>query len=162
MKFAPCIVVDSREQDPLVFANLPAEPGTLDAGDYSIRGLEHLIVCERKSLPDLLVCCGAERDRFVRELTRLRAYRFRAVVVEATLADLEHGEWRSRLLPAHVLGSVASWQVKYCPFVFAGDHDAAARWTERFLFQAARAVAMEYTAAAALVSSIPAEQGGDA
>jgi len=157
VKLAPCIIVDSREQDPLTFANLPAERGTLCSGDYSVRGLESVVVVERKSLMDLVACCGAERDRFVRELVRIRAYRFRAIVVEATLGDLEAGQWRwrSRLLPAHVLGSVASWQVKYAPFVFAGDHGAAARWTERFLFQAARAVATEYAAAVAFIQKTP-------
>ena len=155
MKLTPTIIVDSREQEPLAFANLPAERGTLDSGDYSVRGLEHLVTLERKSLPDLLACCGSERDRFVRELIRLRAYPYRAVVCECTLADLEAGDWRSRILPVAVLGSVASWQARYCPFVFAGDHGMAGRWAERFLYQAARCVATEYAAASAFVDSAP-------
>ncbi len=147
----PCIIIDTREQEPWTFANLPSEPGTLDSGDYSIRGLEHVVALERKSLPDLLTCCGSERERFVRELIRLRAYPYRAVVCECTLADLEEGDWRSRLLPTQVLGSVASWQARYVPFVFAGNHDAAGRWAERYLFQVARLVTEMYISARALI-----------
>lgn len=145
------VIVDSRERTPWRFENLPVERGTLATGDYSVRGLETLIAVERKSRADLVACCGRERARFVAELVRLRAYRFRAVVVEATLADLERGDWPGKLTPAHVLGSIASWQVRYAPFVFAGDADAAARWAERYLLQAARAIAERYSAARAVL-----------
>ena len=88
MSFSPVIVVDTREQEPWGFCNVPTERGTLDTGDYSVRGLEHLVAVERKSLPDLLGCVGRERDRFKRELQRLRGYRFRLLVIEASYADL--------------------------------------------------------------------------
>ncbi len=147
MKLSPIIVVDSREQFPWRFENLPTEPGTLNTGDYSIRNLTHLISIERKSLPDLLACIGRERDRFKRELQRLKAYRFRALIIEASHADLEAGEWRSQLKPSHVLGSLAAWMVQYAlPIMLAGDHEAAARFGERYLYQAARSVANENAA----------------
>lgn len=152
MKLTPTIIVDSREQDPLTFANLPSEVGTLDTGDYSVRSLEHLIAVERKSLNDLLACVGRERDRFKRELQRLRAYRFRLLVVETDALALESGEWRSQLQPAHVLGSLAAWSAQYeLPIWLAGSHDAAGRFVERFLWQAARCVADTYAAATAFV-----------
>ncbi|MCH8806652.1 MAG: ERCC4 domain-containing protein [Planctomycetes bacterium] len=153
MSIAPAIVVDSREQQPLIFANLPTEPGTLDAGDYSIAGLTHLVAVERKSLPDLLSCVGRERARFVRELRRLLGYRFRALVIEASLPELEAGEWRSKLKPSHVLGSLTAWQARYSlPVVFAGNRAAAGRYVEKFLYQCARTVAMELDAARAFVA----------
>jgi len=159
MKPSPCVIVDSREQEPWTFSHLPTMTATLTDGDYSLAGLQGMVVVERKSLPDLLSCIGSERARFVRELTRLRAYPYRAVVVEASLADLEAREWRSRLTAAHVLGSVASWQTRYCPFIFAGSHAAAGRWAERFLFQVARHVAETYSAAAALLDAAPESAG---
>ncbi len=113
MKVEPTIIVDSREQNPLRFDSLPVRVGTLDTGDYSIAGLEHFIAVERKSLDDLLACIGRERDRFKRELQRLRAYRFRLLVVETDAAVLEAGDWRSRLTPSHVLGSCAAWTAQY-------------------------------------------------
>ena len=151
----PTIIIDSREQLPFVFANLPSEPGTLDTGDYSIRGLEHRVTVERKSLEDLLACCGRDRDRFKRELQRLRAYRFRLLVVEASAADLEAGEWRSKLQPVHVMGTLAAWTGQYeLPIWLAGNHSAGGLFVERFLFQAARRVAMENSASVAHLAPV--------
>jgi len=148
MKPEPCIIIDSREQTPLAFPNLPATVGTLTTGDYSVAGLEHLIAVERKSIDDLLGCVGRDRVRFKRELQRLRAYRFRLLVVEASAADLDAGQWRSNLQPAHVVGSLAAWTAQYgLPIWLAGDHAGAGRFVERYLYQCARAVANEYEAA---------------
>ena len=108
MKLSPTVVIDRREKNAWRFENLPSESGTLATGDYSISGLTHLVAIERKSLPDLLACIGRERDRFKRELQRLRAYRFRCLVIEASYADLERGEWRSKIQPASVLGTLAA------------------------------------------------------
>ena len=117
-------------------------------------GLEHLIAVERKSLPDLLACLGHGRDRFKRELQRLRAYRFRLLLVEADAATIERGAWRSQLKPAHVFGALASWTVTYgLPVWLAGDHVAAGRFVERYLYQCCRHITSEYEAAAALVDA---------
>jgi len=147
MKISPVIVVDTREQDSWSFRDLPTEPGSLSSGDYSIKGLEHLISVERKSLPDLLACCGYERARFKRELQRLRAYRFRCLVVETDYSTLERGGWRSRIQPSHVLGSLAAWMAQFnLPIWLAGDHESAARFAEKYLFQSARLIANENAA----------------
>jgi hypothetical protein len=50
------MVIDSREQEPLQFENLPTVPGTLCAGDYSPCGLEASFAVERKSTDDLANC----------------------------------------------------------------------------------------------------------
>ena len=147
MNLQPIAIIDSREQRPWQFASLETERAALTTGDYSLRGLTHLIAIERKSLDDLLGCVGRERDRFKRELARLRAFRFRALVIESTLAEIEAGQWRTKLKPSHVLGSLAAWTVQYgLPIVFAGDHAAAGRYAERYLYQAARTVAIECAA----------------
>lgn len=149
MKIEPTIIVDSREQTPWKFSNLPTEPGSLATGDYSVRGLEHLIAVERKSLDDLLANVGRERARFCRELQRLRAFRFRCLVIEASYSDLERGEWRSKVQPSAVLGSLAGWQARYSlPVMLVGDHESAARFAERYLYQCARLVAQENAAIA--------------
>jgi DNA excision repair protein ERCC-4 len=161
MTIRPTIIIDTREQAPLTFVNLPSEPGTLDCGDYSIRGLTHLIALERKSVPDLLACVGRERERFERELQRLQAYRFRHLAIEASAADLEGGDWRSQVLPASVIGSLCAWAARYgVPVWFCGTHDACGRWVERILFQAARQVAKEVEVVASFVADAmrPAER----
>jgi ERCC4-type nuclease len=166
VKPEPTIIIDSREQYPLAFPNLPATVGTLDTGDYSIVGLTNRVAVERKSIDDLLACIGRERERFKRELQRLRAYRFRLLVVEADAATLEAGgrggtPWRSSLQPAHVLGSLAAWCAQFgLPIWLAGDHAGAGRFVERYLYQCARAVAMELEAASGFLSN--AEGLGDA
>jgi ERCC4-type nuclease len=130
--------IDTREQLPFDLSPLGIEFGTLDAGDYSVCGLEHLIAIERKSLPDLICCCGTERGRFERELQRLLSYQTRCVVVEASWHDLESGGWRSKLTPQSATGSVLSWIGQGVPFLFAGNREAAQRATSRILFSAAR------------------------
>ena len=60
----PPIVIDTREQAPWTFnkglvverfgAAFPTEVGTLDTGDYSVRGLEDRVRIERKSLDDFV------------------------------------------------------------------------------------------------------------
>jgi len=150
VKPEPTIIIDTREQNPLDFPNLSTTVAGLDVADYSIVGLQHRIGCERKSLPDLVACCGSERDRFVRELERLQGRRFRGVVVEATLAEIEADGWRSRIIPNVVLGSIASWSARFgLPFFFCGDHAATGRFTERWLYMSARCITLEYEAASA-------------
>ena len=154
MNIHPVIVIDSREQEPFVFENLPSVEGSLATGDYSVGGLTHLIALERKSLPDLLACCGRERDRFKRELQRMMAYRFRMLVVEADALTLETGEWRSQLQPSHVLGSLSAWTAQFGPPVWlGGNNEACARFVEKYLYQCARCVASEYAAASAIIET---------
>ena len=144
MKLSPVVVIDRREKCPWKFANLRSQPGNLTTADYSVRGLEHCVAVERKSLDDLLACVGIHRERFKRELQRLKAYRFRALIVEATYADLEYGRWRSKIQPASVLGSLTAWQCQYSlPVMLVGTHKAGAEFCERYLFQAARCIAQE-------------------
>jgi len=131
-------VCDSKEQAPLDLAPLQVTVGTLATGDYSVVGLEHVVAVERKGLADLLACIGVERDRFDREITRLLAYPVRALVVEFTWADLERGEWRSKVTAAAALGSVLGWIAAGVPVVMAGDHARAGRYVSRLLYIAAR------------------------
>lgn len=131
-------VVDTREQLPLDLSPLRSVAATLDTGDYSILGLESVVAVERKSLPDLVSCVGRERDRFLRELDRLRAYPVRLLVVEASWDDLESGSWRGQVTPAAVVGSVLSWQAAGLPVCLAGDRERAGRVVSRTLYLSAR------------------------
>ncbi len=56
--------------------------------------------------------------------------------------------------PAHVLGSLAAWQAQYgLPIMLAGDRHQAAAYAERYLFQCARTVANEHTAASTFIGA---------
>jgi ERCC4-type nuclease len=131
-------VVDSREQRPWDLTPLRSVTDMLTTGDYTIRGLEHVIRIERKSLPDLLSCVGRDRARFDREVQRLLAYPTRVLIVEATWAQIEAGEWRSQVHPSAVLGSLLGWIAMGLPVVMAGDHERAGRYAARLLFTVAR------------------------
>lgn len=50
----PQIIIDTREQTPLPFTNLPTETSTLYTGDYSVKGLEETFAIERKTIADLV------------------------------------------------------------------------------------------------------------
>lgn len=130
------IIIDTREQTPLVFDPelVASEVGTLNHGDYSLRGLTDMVAIERKALPDLVACVGRERDRFEKELCALRGYHCRAVVIEATLKQIEAGNWRGQILPQHVLGSLASWRAKFhIEMIYCCNAELCAREVYRLL-----------------------------
>lgn len=131
-------IIDTREQLPLELSPMKTVTGTLQTGDYSIVGLEHLVAVERKSLEDLISCVGVSRERFDREVQRLLGYPTRAVVVEATWANLEAGNWRSKVTPQAAVGSVLGWIERGVPILMAGNHASSGRIVSRLLWIAAR------------------------
>lgn len=131
-------IVDPREQRPWALTPLKTEVATLYTGDYSVKGLENVIAIERKSLEDIIGCVGQNRERFEHCIKRMLAYPVRAVIVEATWADLEGGAWRSKISPASAVGSVLGWVARGIPFQFAGDASKASTMAARLMFIAAR------------------------
>jgi ERCC4-type nuclease len=108
------VVVDTRERTPWTFEGqrgVTLERAKLDSGDYSIRGLEHRVAIERKSLDDWTGTVLRERARFYRELERLRAFDFRCVIVEAGVREIMAGRYTSRVSPSVVMGFVAEVSV---------------------------------------------------
>lgn len=131
-------IVDTREQLPLDLSPLKTVKGTLDTGDYSVRGLEHHVSIERKSLPDYVGCIGAGRERFEREMARILAFPVRAVIIEASWADLEKGDWLSKVTPASVIGSTLGWISRGVPMLLTGSRWSSERAVSRMLFLAAK------------------------
>ncbi len=130
------IVVDSREQLAFTFTGFgcEVEPGALAVGDYSLAGLTDKVAVERKSLADLVLCLGRERDRFQRELQRAAALQAFLVVVEAPWSDLASGNYRSQLNANSACQSVLAFSCRYrVGFMFAGDRTEAERITHGYL-----------------------------
>ena len=129
------IIIDTREQTPFAFKpDIPTVSGSLETGDYSIQGMQDLITVERKSLSDIVGCCGKGRDRFKRELHRMRGFKAKCVIIEATLQRVSNGNWRSQIKPASVLGSIASWRHRYgIDFIYAGNPELGAEECVRYL-----------------------------
>lgn len=137
MKTQPLrIIQDSREQCPFSFEgfNAVVEVGALATADYSLAGFTDRIGIERKSLPDLVACLGVERERFARELARLRGYDCAAVVVEATADDLRAGHFRAKLNPEAAWQSVLAFAQRYrIPFFWSESRADAEETTFHLL-----------------------------
>ena len=119
------IICDTREQDRHVEAylkrqNVPTIKRKLDTGDYSCQlgdiSFERDITVERKHNLDEI--CGnftAERDRFEREFIRAKAYgtKVHLIIENATWSDIFLGNYRSKLPPKSLVGSLLSWMVRF-------------------------------------------------
>lgn len=136
----PKIVIDTREQAPLPFQELESETASLQTGDYTFKGAEALFAIERKSVADMVSCCaGNNRDRFFRELHRLRGFRFKRLLVVGSLAEIESGAYRSSISPAAVLGTLAALETRFdVPVVFCPTPEAAGQRIESWAYWFAR------------------------
>jgi len=139
------ITVDTREQAPWTFErlNVITTRGTLNVGDYRTEGTAFVI--ERKSGPDFLSTITWGRERFERELARMREAGGGVIVVEASLAELLYGPDNrrgQRVHPNSIMGTVAAFQARYgVPTLFGGTRDLAERLAYHLLRQAARQAA---------------------
>lgn len=142
------IVIDTREQQPLAFTQ-PSVRDTLTSGDYSLVGAETLFAVERKSIADLTnCCCGDSRQRFERELQRLRGYRFSRLVVIGDPQEVTRHRYYSQIPPQAVMASLAAWEVRYVPVVWAATPTDAASLIENWASWFAREITLEAEAIA--------------
>jgi len=137
MSERPCILIDTREQLPLRFSDAAdVEVCTLPVGDYSVRGATEIVAIERKRLGELAACCGVDRERFIAQIERLRAYPVRALVIECDADGILGRAYSSRINPLSILGTLikfsSDWQV---PVWLAGDARNAALIVERMLLR---------------------------
>src|SRR5208282_3612482 len=138
----PVVVIDTREQTPLPFGRLKTIPGGLNCGDYSVAGLEHLFAIERKTVADLVACCSGEnRERFERELHRLRGFRFKRLLIIGTELDIRQAKYRSNIKPQAVLATIAAFEIRYdLPVLFAATPTEGARMIERWAYWFSREI----------------------
>ena len=126
----PKILIDTREQTPLVFPDgVPTERTTLQTGDYSIEGYADVFTVERKSLTDLVNTVIHDRERFERELERMTAYPFRRLLIVAPWRRVVDGNYRFSMANGRaVMASVSAFEVRYgVPAVFVNDTEEAAK-----------------------------------
>jgi DNA excision repair protein ERCC-4 len=143
------ILIDSREQLPYAFQGyeVEIENQNLPVGDYSLSGFKDRAAIERKTLPDLIGCLmGSNRDRFEKELIKGRTYDLFVVVVEAALADVSQGRYKSEMKPHAALQSIIAFQVRYrgVPFVWAGNRAGAEYYTYWLLSKYLREIGERY------------------
>ncbi|MYM92552.1 ERCC4 domain-containing protein [Duganella vulcania] len=131
----PVVLVDTREQMPFDLARFSnwlsgVKTATLDTGDYSIEGMEHLICLERKSLNDLVGTLMHQRGRFFRQLERMQAFPYRAILVEASYAEVKSPYNFTQDVAAHpngVSGSLDALEVRFgVPVIYTSTNRALA------------------------------------
>jgi ERCC4-type nuclease len=136
----PTVIIDTREQCPLLFRRLPVIRAGLYSGDYSVVGLEAVFAVERKTVDDLASCCsGANRARFENELHRLRGFRFKRLLIIGQRVEIELKRYYSSVAPGSILGSLAAWEIRYdIPVVWAPTPEDGGELIERWAWYAAR------------------------
>jgi ERCC4-type nuclease len=131
---SPIIIIDSREQTPLTFT-FPTVTAGLTTGDYSVAGLEYDFCIERKTLPDLYSSLTSGRNRFMRELHRMKAYPFARLLIIGSEHEVEQGASRHRgVNPKSILHSLAAIEARGVPVVFSSSPANAAALIERWAF----------------------------
>lgn len=125
----PTIITDTREQRPLVFENLASEVGTLQSGDYSVKCLEHDFSIERKSVPDLCQSLTRGRERFERELHRLRGFDFARILIVGSPHEVQVHAQNSKAIFSSINAMETRWRV---PVVWEPSPEIASRLVERW------------------------------
>ncbi|MCF7760223.1 MAG: hypothetical protein K9M98_06930 [Cephaloticoccus sp.] len=143
----PVVLVDTREQQPYALAS--SHPNwiggerraTLRAGGYAVDGMESLLALERKSLADLVACIVTYRVRFLASCARLAAFRWKAILIEASYEDIKRG-WKdfgipSAVHPNSVCGTLDAIEAKFgLPIIYTSTHrelatERAASWLSK-------------------------------
>lgn len=79
------------------------------------------------------------RQRFERELHRLRGFDFARVLIVGTESDIINHRYRSKTPPKSVLRSLYAFEARYgIPFVFGGSERRSAALIERWSYWHAR------------------------
>ena len=125
------IVIDSREQQPLIFPatiefsdgewTVETKVGTLRTADYTLHGYEDQIAFERKKSIDEIAgnLFGRDREkrpmreRFQREMERLSAFETKAVLIIGSLDEIRAKQYRSFASPVALEASIDSIAEKW-------------------------------------------------
>ena len=91
------VIKDTREQDGYTFEKFNGRYTScegmivrkLDTGDYSLVGLEDKLCIERKGrISELAINLGKDKRRFMDEITRMKEFPFKFLILEFSLEDV--------------------------------------------------------------------------
>jgi DNA excision repair protein ERCC-4 len=147
-KLRPIVAIDSREQNPLRFTRLESRVVSLPTADYGLYNCEGAAAIERKgSLDELVTCLSVERDRFERELMRMKSYPFRRLIIISSRGEIELQRYRSRISPKAVLNTLSAFEVRYdLPTCYFPTPEAAALQVESWIWWIARQIVKDANA----------------
>lgn len=145
----PTILVDSREQTPFDIRAYPIEVVGQPVGDYGVKGFSDwnnpAFIVERKTLDDLVASVTSGRERFMREVEKLRQFRFAAIVIEGTEWEIERHDYQSQATPQSIMQSLAAIQVRAgVHVIWAMDRPGAVTALEQLVRQFCRGVEKDY------------------
>lgn len=124
--FKPTIIIDSREKKPWRFNKCSTCEASLvqklDTGDYTVQGMEDIFVIERKSsAAELYLNLGFEKDRFLREMERIKSFKYKFLFFEFSIDDIYR--WptickritrrKCGLTPQYIVSMLVEIQIKY-------------------------------------------------
>lgn len=141
----PVVLIDTRERSPFNFSRFPnwiagESRQKLDAGDYSILGMENVLSLERKSLSDLITTLIQQRSRFFKMCEKLAQYRWRALIVEASYEDIKSPydeECNTMAHPNAVSGTLDALEARFgIPVIYTSQYrplaeEKAASWLSK-------------------------------
>lgn len=142
-KELPIIIKDTREKTGYNFRRSPTcagmEVSKLDTGDYSIKGMEHIVCVERKSISDLYLSLGKNKERFMREVDRMQEIPYRFIVIDGTLDETMKGNRFSKLTSKYISSFLFKLQLIYGIHVlFLGKGEKGREFVRELLIKAHR------------------------
>jgi ERCC4-type nuclease len=134
------IICDTREQCPWTFSDsVTVISEKLNEGDYAPLGFKGSVAIERKSADDFAGSMTFGRERFEAEMLRLKPYKFKAIVVEATEQSIWAHHYQSLVKPSLLMLSTWAFFMDYgVATYFWGSPDRCARGVEWFFRRVAK------------------------
>jgi hypothetical protein len=142
----PVVLIDTREKYPFEFDRFPnwiasTKKQALKAGDYSMEGMESLLILERKTLTDLITTVIQQRPRFFRQCEKMAAYRWKALLIEANYEDIktpyDPDEYNTLAHPNAVSGTLDALEARFgIPVIYTSLYrplaeEKAASWLSK-------------------------------
>ncbi len=126
------VVIDSKEQAPWRFSSgILCFRRPLVTGDYSIESYESQICIERKSLNDLVKTVIHDWLRFSRQLRRMAAMDYAAIIVESSAGHLDEKKYEGDTNPNSVRGKLNAIYLDFgVPTLWLENRVLAAQWVE--------------------------------
>lgn len=116
------IIIDTREQQPWAFEEYAIANKKLDAGDYSIEGLQDIFAIERKKSINE-VANNIVEPRFKDAIARLAQLKYSFLLLEFGMTEvlsypvgsnLPKRLWdKVKITPAFIMKNVLDWQLKH-------------------------------------------------
>ncbi|HPM09149.1 MAG TPA: ERCC4 domain-containing protein [Paludibacter sp.] len=142
----PIVLIDTRERYPFDFSRFNNWIGgqyslALKAGDYSVEGMETLLILERKTLSDLITTVIQHRARFFKQCEKMSKYRWKALLVEAGYEEIktpyDQDEYNTLAHPNAVSGTLDALEARFgIPVIYASPYrplaeEKAASWLSK-------------------------------